>query len=272
MTAIERHIELEGSSNLRDIGGYPACDGRQVRWGMVYRSGAMYRFTDSAWRWMAERGVRVVCDLRSSEERELSPTNWQGGDHTRHVGIAYGAKLLLAELQESGEAGVNEMHNSLYCIFPKLLAPSFKAMFEALLEQQTPLVVHCSAGQDRTGLAIGLLLSALGVPRDTVVADYRLSTQCRRVENEINLDELIAASERNAFARFYAQVLKRRGKAALRPRDLVNRNGQPLLFDAFNAIDAQWGSLAAYLEAELNLRHEDLARLRELCLTDASAQ
>jgi protein-tyrosine phosphatase len=272
MTQIGRHISLEGASNFRDIGGYQACDGRYVRWGTVYRSGAMYRFTDSAWRWMVEREIHAVCDLRSVEEQELAPTNWKGGDSTRHVGVAYGANLLFGDLRERGDVRVNEMHSSLYPVFPRLLAPSFRAMFLALIEAQTPLIVHCSAGQDRTGLAIGLLLSALDVPRDTIIEDYRLSTQFRRVENEINLDDLLASAERNDFARFYAPVLMKHRKQALKPRRLVDRNGQPLLFEAFHAIEAEWGSLPGYLEAELHLRHADIERLKEICLTNTPAR
>lgn len=272
MTANRRHIELEGASNLRDIGGYEAADGRSVRWGSVYRSGAMSRFAPSAWHWMAEQGVRAVCDLRSREERELSPTAWQGGEHTRHIGVEYDAQLLFAHRKERGQVGMNEMHDSLYATFPKLLAPSIKAMFEALLEAHTPLLVHCSAGQDRTGLAIGLLLSALGVSRDTILADYDLSTRCRRVENELDHDKLVAQAEHNAFARYYVDILKKRGKAALKPRVLVNRNGQSLLLDAFHAIEDEWGSVPAYLEAELDLRLAHIVRLREICLTTSDSQ
>lgn len=267
MTENKRHIALEGASNLRDIGGYETSDGRSVRWGTVYRSGAMYRFTASAWRWMAEQGIRAVCDLRSREERELAPTIWQGGEHTRHVGIAYDAELLFAHQKGDGQGGMNEMHDSLYPVFPKLLAPSLKAMFEALIKAHTPLVVHCSAGQDRTGLAIGLLLSALGVPRDTILADYHLSTHCRSIENELDRDKILAYSEGNTFARYYAKVLRKRGKAALAPRELVNRNGQSLLGDAFHAIEADWGSIPAYLEAVLSLRREQMEQLQEICLT-----
>jgi len=232
----------------------------------------MFRFTQPAWDWMAEQGVSAVCDLRSREERELAPTIWQGGKHTRHIGVEYDAQLLFAHRKEHRHAGLNEMHDSLYAVFPRLLAPSLKAMFQALLEARTPLVVHCSAGQDRTGFAVGVLLSLLGVARDTILADYHLSTRCRRIENELDLDKILAHAEHNAFARYYADVLRRRGQAALKPRELVNRNGQSLLLDAFHAIGAEWGSVPAYVEAQLGLRHEHIVRLRKICLTALDAQ
>src|SRR3546814_9462119 len=82
-----RHVPLEGGSNLRDVGGYETADGRSVRWNVIYRSGALSRPSAVDWQWMIERDIGVVCDLRSGEERALAPTDWQGGDRTRHVGI-----------------------------------------------------------------------------------------------------------------------------------------------------------------------------------------
>jgi protein-tyrosine phosphatase len=266
MTSRRRHIELAGASNLRDIGGYPTGDGRTVRWGQVYRSGALFRFTPSCWDWVNEQGISAVCDLRSREERELAPTVWQGAEHARHIGVEYDAQLLFAHGAAPGQAGLNEMHDSLYALFPKLLAPSFKAMLQALLGSQIPLVVHCSAGQDRTGLAVGLLLELLGVPRDAILEDYHLSTLCRRTENELDHLQIRANAQRNVFARYYTKVLEKRGSAAMAPRALFNRDGQPLLTDAFKAIEAEWGSIPAYLDAELGITSEHVSRLRNICL------
>lgn len=266
MTVSARHLPLAGASNFRDIGGYRTHDGRYVRWGVVYRSGAMYRFTEASWRWLRTRGIRAVCDLRSIEERELAPTDWRGGGDTRHIGVAYGADVLFSTRRGSSEAGMNEMHDSLYPLFPRLIAPSLRAMFEALLHADTPMIVHCSAGQDRTGVAIGILLAALGVPRETVVEDYQLSSQFRRIENELDHDRIATSADSNVFARHYAKVLEKRGAAALGPRVLVNRHGQALLLDAFRAIETEWGSLPAYLETELMLQRGDIERLCETCL------
>lgn len=270
ITSYQRHIQLAGASNLRDIGGYQTADGHFVRWRQIYRSGALFRFTPSCWEWAIQQNILTVCDLRSSEERALAPTLWQGVEHTRHIGEEYDAQLLFAQGAANGRVGLNEMHDSLYALFPTLLAPSFVAMFQALMDRQVPLIVHCSAGQDRTGLAIGLLLELLGVPREYIFRDYHLSTQCRRIENELDHQQIRANAENNVFARFYAAILDKRESAALKPRVLYNRKGQPLLLDAFTAIETRWGSIPAYLDEVLGLGAAQLARLRDNCLVSHS--
>jgi protein-tyrosine phosphatase len=141
-------------------------------------------------------------------------------------------------------------------------------MFEALVDGHVPVIVHCSAGQDRTGLAIGLLLSALDVPREVIMEDYLLSTGLRRVENELDRAALLHLAPHNVVARFYSDLVARRGDDAFRPRALINRLGEPLLLDAFAAIEAEWGSIAAYLDSELGMGPERIARLRHICLED----
>lgn len=269
----QRHVPLEGGSNLRDIGGYEASDGRRVRWNIIYRSGALSKLSAADWRWMAERDIGVVCDLRSGEERALAPTSWQGGERTRHVGIAYEAELIFGPLQRLHDpANIGEMGHSLYPLLPRLLAPSFRIMFEALLERHVPLIVHCSAGQDRTGLAIGLLLTALGVPRELIVEDYLLSTRLRRVENEVDHRAMVDLADSNVVARLYARLLKHRGDEAFRPQPLLNHRGEPLLLDAFTAIEAEWGSVGAYLDHELGIDAAGLGQLRDFALEPAQAE
>lgn len=265
-----RHITLEGSSNLRDIGGYRSADGQSVRWGQIYRSGALGQLRPRDWDWMNAQQIGALCDLRSHEERVMVPTTWQGDGPVRHIGEAYPGELVFGSLQHTKDsARIGEMGQSLYTLFPRLLVPSFRAMFDALLERQTPIIVHCSAGQDRTGLAVALILSALGVPRDVIYEDFLLSTDARRVANEIDHKGIAQHAETNIVARFYAELLAQHGESAFTPRRLVNRSGTPLLTEAFTHIEAEWGSLPAYLEQELGLDAARGQRLRDLYLENA---
>lgn len=267
MTLERRHIPLEGGSNVRDIGGYAAADGRTVRWEAVYRSGALWRLSEADWRWIEARGITAVCDLRSLEERELAPTVWASSAAMRQVDQPYDAVHLFGSRKDE-KAGVGEVEVPLYLLFARLLAPSLRLFFAALLDGHIPALVHCSAGQDRTGLAIGLLLSALGVDRADVLADYSLSSEFRRTENEIDRESLDHLSETNAVARFYQETIRRRGPDAFKPRALLNAAGEPLLMTAFNAIETEWGSITAYLDRELGIGAAETERLRDTLLED----
>src|SRR3990170_8050887 len=178
--AAGRPLPLEGGSNFRDVGGYPAANVKHVRWGKIYRTGAMPKLTDSDYDYLAGLGIEVVCDLRSTEERQLSPTDAQAMGDARYVAVDYPASDIFRNLIPSS-AAANSLSQSgrvtsLYREWPVSLAPQYKALFDGLLAGEAPLAFHCSAGQGRTGVATALVLTALGVPRDVIYADYHLST------------------------------------------------------------------------------------------------
>src|ERR1700733_2683413 len=134
----QRHIRLPGASNLRDIGGYAASDGAQVRWGRIYRSGAMPRFGEVDCRWIKQQGIATVVDLRSDGERELAPCSWIAEHEARHVAARYDAGLIFPEDAGSPSRGgaLNDLHQSLYTLFADLLAPTYRAMFAALIAEE----------------------------------------------------------------------------------------------------------------------------------------
>lgn len=260
-----RHIRLPGTSNLRDLGGYPGAGGRGVRWGRLYRSGAMPKLDEADWQWMHEREIAVVCDLRSAAERELAPTRWQGPKGTRHIHADYDAALIYGRRFAPTRPGaaVNDLHQSLYALFVDILAPAFKETFAALLEDQAPIIFHCSAGQDRTGLAAGLLLSLLGVDRHIIYADYLLSTKCRQFENELDRTGVAELAETNVVARFFTDAVRENGINAVRPPRLVDDNGNALLKLAFDEIEGRFGSIEEYARQRLEIEPDDIERLRD---------
>lgn len=150
----------------------------------------------------------------------------------------------------------------LYRTWPVSLAPQFRAIFQALLRGKGAVTYHCSAGQDRTGVASALVLTALGVPRDVILADYQLSTQDRRPENEMpRLDP--ARYPGNPVAAFYARA---QAAGPMTPKPLYDAQGVAYLQQTFDAIDAQWGSVDAYLDQVLGVDRRAVARLRALYL------
>jgi len=250
VTAAERLLPLEQGSNFRDIGGYRTADGKHVRWGLIYRSGATPLLTDSDLAQIKALGLRNMVDLRSDEERVLAPTRIDGVAYTA---VGYSMLEVFSHMGARGNGG------DLYRNFPKMLAPQLRILFSMLKRDEGPVVYNCSAGQDRTGFATALILSALGVPRETILKDYHLSTQFRHPEFEMPRINAAAFPD-NAFAQFLA-----RGQDAAemhKAQPLYDPDGSSFLSSAFDEVDQKWGSVDAYLEQEIGVSAEDIARMR----------
>ena len=259
-----RLLPLEGGSNFRDMGGYRTHDGRVVKRGVLFRSGAPTSLTEADFAYLSQFQFKVAMDLRSREERDLFPNRWA----EQHASVAYkfhdySIRELMGDAEESSaRPDMNEPYRTL----PQLLAPQLKTYFETLLGDQTPVVVHCSAGQDRTGFTAALLLSLLGVPRDVVIEDYLLSTDFRRPENEYGDVDLQAASAHNEFAK----MLLSYGQQGVtrRPSPLVTEDGTPFIVFALDQLQRDFGSPEGYVTEALGISHADIERLRSLYLID----
>ncbi len=244
----ERLIPLEAGSNFRDIGGYPAAEGKHIRWGMIYRSGGTPLLTAGDLGRVHALGLTNMVDLRSDEERILAPTRIDGVAYTA-VGYSM-AKLDVAGGMETTYKGL-----------PMMMAPQLRQIFAKLLRSEQPLAYNCSAGQDRTGFVTAIVLSALGVPQDTIVADYHLSTKYRRPEFEMpHLDA--AAHPGDPVAAMFASFQD--NPQARKPRPLMTADGTPFLHFALAEIEAKWGSVDGYLNSEIGLSKPDITRLRAL--------
>lgn len=176
----ERVLPLEGGRNFRDLGGYRTVDGRRVKWGKVYRSGTMSGLTDADYQRLSSLGIEVICDFRAQEEREREPTNFRRiGPDLDYLTRDYrtDASALRAIFSEGRPTPdkVRGAMTSLYGEIPYQHADSYRTMFTQLAEGNVPLAFNCAAGKDRTGVAAALLLAMLGVPHESVVADYALS-------------------------------------------------------------------------------------------------
>lgn len=258
--AYDRLLPLAGGSNFRDLGGYFTEDGRQVRRGLLFRSGVMTSLTAADQAYLAGFGFERVVDLRSSEERDLYPNHWAAAQEIEIIADDYSMAALIQRMVDEG--GAPQPMHALYENLPQRLQPQLRALFAALIDGQAPLVMNCSAGQDRTGVAAALVLLALGVPEDVVIQDYLVSTRYRRPDIERGDVDLATAAEDNAFARIMLQYAGEDGEA--RPASpLLTERGVPFLRFALERIELEYGSLAVYLDEALGVDAADLAVLRE---------
>jgi protein-tyrosine phosphatase len=253
--AAERELPLAKGSNFRDLGGYKGAGGKTVRWGKVFRSGALPLLTEEDYALLGGLNLGTIVDLRSLEEREVAATQLDDRTGALFISNDYSLKPLMANMGSmKGEY--------VYTGMEKLLAPQYRSLFKRLLADDGAVMYHCSAGQDRTGIASALILSALGVDRETILADYHLSTQLRRPQNEMPpIDP--ADHPTNPIVQYYAAAAKKPGGVKAEP--LYSASGKSHLAQFFEVIDRDYGGVEGYLQT-LGITAVDIARLRSLYL------
>ena len=173
--ALASWVDLEGCYNFRDLGGYQTGDGRRFRTGRVFRSDGLQHLTEGDLeRLTGEIGLATVIDLRSDQEVE---DVGRGAIAERatilHIPLFPGAASGGAGNREALE-GIGDM-GDLYFMMLGFAQEPIARVVRVLADSEAPAVFHCAAGKDRTGVISAVLLSLVGVPRETIIADYALS-------------------------------------------------------------------------------------------------
>lgn len=253
-----RRLVLEGAENFRDLGGYPAAGGRRVRRGVLFRSDAPDGLTEADHEELGRLGIRLVCDFRAGGEKKRAATRWKAPEPeywplpiTPDVNDMEILQRLRAEpVPETTRAAML----SIYRTMPFGSAPQYKALLGRIRAGHLPVLFHCSAGKDRTGMFAALLLTALGTPRDVVMDDYLLSDEYLRDSRTVR--RLVVAMQR---------LLGVEGSSAdvVMPFLTVERQ---YLDTAFEAIEAARGTVERYLEEDLGLDEAATGELRERLL------
>jgi len=172
----DRHHPFDGCFNFRDIGGYPAADGRTVRWGRYFRTGRQDRMTEQDIERVRELGIRTQIDLRRPDEvrdQGRGPLEDLGATYHNIAVIPEGGSDQLSRLV--GDSGISGQRYLGYLDFGP---EPWVRMFEIFARAGSqPILLHCTAGKDRTGVSTAFLLSVLGVDRPLIEADYVLTNR-----------------------------------------------------------------------------------------------
>lgn len=174
----DRAWRLQGATNFRDLGGYAGTGGRALQWRRLFRSDHLAGLTDADRARLATLGPATAFDFRGNAERAATPYDLPGLTQ-RSLAIEPSVVQRMQDLVAAGgtltAALVADLMAELYRSLIRDQAHHFAALFDHLLQTETPVVFHCTAGKDRTGVAAALILLALGVPREQVLQDYLLT-------------------------------------------------------------------------------------------------
>ncbi|MCC4117277.1 tyrosine-protein phosphatase [Aromatoleum toluclasticum] len=249
--------QLSGTLNFRSLAGLPTKDGRRIAGHVVLRSDQLDRLQPADWEVLASLGVKTVCDLRTASERNRFPNSLpkQGMRQIpiELVGDVRSNPELVEPLRtRHGVEGAVEMMRQLYRQFPEALAPHLSTLFRLFREDEVPVLVHCVVGKDRTGFTVAVILHALGVADEAVMADYLLSARIREMADE---------ERRAATARIINRITERDATEAM--IDAILDARPEYLSAALDAVNERYGSMQGYLRARAGLDEQALAELRE---------
>lgn len=245
--------------NFRDLGGIPAGQSSVIRKGVLFRGEGPANFCPEHRAAARAHGIRTILDLRSGKEREACPHDWQGTD------CQVFAIEVDADLRVFGNEGRNRLLEGpdsriaidtmidTYVEIPEALFRHWPTIAACLTGARTPALVNCTAGKDRTGVAIALVLEIAGVPREAIMDDYMKSAifgQNIKLSGTLE-DGLMGAY---GFIPAPGQI------------DALIGVREEYLVAAWDRIDQTWGSVDGYFEAaglSLVARHDIATHLTE---------
>jgi protein-tyrosine phosphatase len=235
-----RHLNLAGASNFRDLGGYPARDGRVVRWRQIFRSNHLGHLTEADIELLRPLGLKSAFDFRGTEERAAAMCGIEEiAVHSLPIEPTVVAALRARRANgvPLSSADAFDVMRDSYRSYVRHNTASFRALFAHLLEDRAPLVIHCTAGKDRTGFACALILHVLGVPDDLIAEDYLLTN------------------------RFYRRDPSASSDLPDEVRQVLGSVEASFLAAAYDAISAEYGDLENYLSDGLGLGARQRAAL-----------
>jgi len=249
----ERVLPLEGVANFRDIGGYVTDSGKRVRWGRVYRSGSISKPTDADLDHLNSIGLKLICDLRTPEEVEETPDVVPDGAIYKHTpvdtdnNVARRRRRALSIMLRPSK--LNDVMREMYIdVMIEKNADLIGGILRDIANPDNlPMVYHCAAGKDRTGIISALLLALLGVPEATIIADYTLSNRYYEVfsvyaERNIRHFKVFGISTDDLYPLLIADAT--------------------LLQQTLDHIREKYGSIHAYLTNEAGLDDTIIADLK----------
>ena len=252
----ERLLDMQGTVNFRDVGGFRVNETHQVAWGKIFRSGHLNKLNKKEHDYFSSLNIENIIDFRGKtmvkrfRDRVPNPKsiNW--------IGLPIESKGL--EMRKLGQRILNDdleffdaakILTKSYRGFIKYSHTEVKAVFQAILKSKNATLIHCTAGKDRTGFFIALILLTLGVSKETIIADFMASNSFRKKEND----------------RVLNHVKKFTNITPLLP--LINVQ-LSYLETSFQALESRFGTAENYLIKAIGITEEEIKLLKEKYLVE----
>jgi protein-tyrosine phosphatase len=256
-----RVVALEGGHNFREVGGYPTHSGIKLRRALLWRSAGLNRLSATDCRTIRALGIRTIADLRTEHERDVMPTpaevseglsmlSWSGDPS--EMSRRAGERSSWRDLDHSALRG--EVAR-LYTHIAEAHLRQFGDLYRAIADGEAPILIHCTAGKDRTGLAVAILLELIGVTREWVVWDYE-QTNFHLDKSKVDLESAMAVGGTADWL------------ATLSPegRELLLAADAAYLMAAIDGIEGRYGSVEGFALGGLGLSREVIRALRQRLL------
>lgn len=272
--AAPRLINLEGTNNFRDIGGYKTKDGKTLRWGLIFRSDQLSHLTLEDIKFLEDMGLKSIIDFRSEAEAEAAKNKSIQGTKTYHLDPHAKVAQLAAgsiddknkknkttiELLKNNEFDPDEYgdpRENMFKEYRKFInshqsQKAYRKVMKLVMDRENlPLVLHCRGGKDRTGFAVAIILLALGVDEESIIKDYELTTQYRSERNKKQMNLYKQYTDDPKILTLLSTMQESKGE---------------YMQEAINEMKRAHGSVDLYLEKVLGINNDIKHKLKNILL------
>ena len=253
-------VNIKGVVNFRELGGIPTVNGKVIKRGYFYRCGELGGMKDKQKAQFDKLNIANIFDYRDKDEIQDS-VDYTSNAFYRHIPaitdtkgmpmIPKQVKKYVIKVTEEEALSAAKHFSETYSEVP-FGSEAYGETFNAINEFK-PILFHCTAGKDRTGIFAALLLKTLGVSDDEIIKDFMLSNKYRWYDN-YKLLVLMTLFIRNKWARYlYKKV------------SFVHENN---IIRALGAIEGKYGTIENYLDKEYGITLEQIQKWREFYLEE----
>ncbi len=253
----ERELPMTGICNFRDLGGYPTEDGRTVKWGTFFRSGALHKLNEHDSALVRSLGIDTVFDWRGEATSKAEPDDQGIARQVVNISAMPGIDSTLGGVSPGNMlknpdryTGFNSLTEIMVHGYRDMVFKNeaFTAMVKALEEGHTPMLQHCESGKDRAGMGSAILLLILGVSQEAVLEDYLASNRFIGVCNTRFMEKLAPWLD---------------SEEKLDQFELMMQVSSTYLESALESAIERYGSMEVYFQKEFGLGEKELAVLRD---------